>query len=52
MSVREKLLLMKNLVKPVGWAISHLKYPTYDCHFELQADSLNWPRFIEIGEIA
>ena len=30
------LLLVKNVVKPVGWAISYHKDPNYDpvCHFE------------------
>ena len=30
------LLLVKNVIKPVGWAISHQKDPNYEpvCHFE------------------
>ena len=48
------LLLVKNVIKPVGWAISHQKIQTMNQFVILsfEVDPLNWPSFIEIGEIA
>ena len=40
------LLLEKNVVKPVGWAISHHKDPNYEpvCHFEF------WGRLFKLAK--